>query len=291
MKKNKLLLLGHHGFIGSAILPVLRRNYAEWDIQCLSSKELDLTDRNGIDFLTHHLREVSVLVVCSGLKKQHGDSIELFRINMLIAANLCGALESVSLNKIIYISSTEVYGNHFESKITEETQPKPSSYYGLSKYMTECLLRAAVKNRTTTTITVLRPPLIYGAGDRSLGYGPTGFAHAAVKRLPITLWGDGLERRQFVYVDDLAEAVSRLVGVDFDGILNVAADQEYTFSDIISSLRTLESESLDIVVRDRTQPQVNTMFANARIRSILPGFVFTSLDSGLAQTLAGLRRL
>lgn len=291
MKNNKLLLLGHSGFIGSAILPALRRNYRDWDILCLSSTELDLTHRSAAENLKSYLHDVSVLVVCSGLKKQQGDSIDLFQTNMLIAANLSRAIESASLHKIIYISSTEVYGEHLDVKINEATQPKPNSYYGLAKYMTECLLRAAVKNRTTTTITILRPPLVYGAGDRSLGYGPTGFAHAAVKQQPITLWGDGLEKRQFVYIDDLAEAVSCLVAIDFDGIINVAGDRENTFADLVSLLQRLEAGPLDIVTRDRTQDKMDTVFLNARIRSILPGLTFTSLESGLAQTLAGLRRL
>ena len=131
----------------------------------------------------------------------------------------------------------------------------------------------------------LRPPLIYGLGDRGKTYGPSGFSAAALADQPITLWGDGTELREFIFIEDLCKIIGRLLASDFSGELNVVSGSRYCFADIISILKRKFPE-LEVNSRPRSREKANNAFNPSRIKSLLPpDFKFTSLEEGISKLL------
>ena len=141
---------------------------------------------------------------------------------------------------IIYLSSARVYGEDvaYLEKISEYTPVQPKTYYGISKYAAERVLEKICTDNGINLV-ILRPPLVYGKDDLSQGYGPTGFTYKVVNSEEIILWGDGSEFREFIYVDDIGNIVSRLVNSNYNGILNLVSGTSYTFKEIGSLLSGL----------------------------------------------------
>lgn len=280
---NKIIILGHSGFIGSQLERMLTSS-GEWEVTGRSLPDIDLTDVEQASRLIPFLPPDSTLVLAAAVKRQFGDTLEAFRLNTAIVENICRLLESHPVRRVLYMSSTAVYGEETENTdISEMTPVNPTSYYGINKYTSERLLKKACGGRTS--LVCLRPPLVYGPNDPGRTYGPSGFSAAAMDGAPITLWGDGSELREFIYIEDLCRVIEHLIGCDFDGELNVVSGTRYCFADAIRILKE-KVPALEVNSRPRSKQKADNAFDASRIKSLLPDdFVFTKLEAGLAKIL------
>lgn len=277
----RLVILGHDGFIGARLCRVLRERHSGAELVGLSLPSFDLTAAGAVARLVEVFDCSTVLVMLAGIKKQQGDSLEIFRSNMAIASTVCHALMERPVRRVVFFSSAEVYGEATEdTAITERTPVRPTSYYGIAKFASEGLFRKAAVAGGASLV-ILRPPLVYGPGEPSASYGPSGFARAAVRGEPITLWGDGLERREFLYVDDLVEATRRLIFSEVSGVLNVSSGRSSTFRDVLDGLARVVGGSLAVSSHPRTRPSVNQGYRNDRLMRVFPDLLFTPLDQAL----------
>jgi nucleoside-diphosphate-sugar epimerase len=287
---RRAVILGHKGFIGGNLYSFFKTHSPEVEVLGRDFPEVDLTrvedaEKLGTVFDTH-----TAIVICAAIKKQLGDNLEAFTKNLLIAVNLCRVLAKYPVERVVFFSSAAVYGEDIHNtNINEETPPQPTSYYGLAKYTSEVLLRKTVGLTKSSSLVLLRPALVYGPGDQG-GYGPTGFVKAALAREPITLWGDGLEQREFIYVGDLVRVVHGLTFQDFDGVINVVSGKSYTFQDALNIVNGLAPLEKPTASRPRTKNKADHGFDNSRLRSLLPGFQFTPLAEGVRHTLEAVRR-
>jgi len=285
----RFVVLGHSGFIGAPLCARLRERLPR-EVVGLSSVQCDLTNPKAAVRLATLLDQHTTLIVCSGIKKQHGDSLELFSKNLLMASNLCRVLEAHTVRRILYLSSAEVYGEEKENlQICEATPVAPTSFYGIAKYASERLLAKAAASQGTPLL-VLRPPLVYGAGDATRGYGPSGFVRAAARGESVTLWGDGSELRATVYIDDLVEMICRLAETRFEGVLNLSWGPSASFREILQILGELVPGGVRHDSRPRTKPQVDHGYRDDLLRSLIPDFCGTPLASGVRQTLDAVRQ-
>lgn len=280
---GKIFILGASGFIGKNICnSLIKGGFTRDKLICLSPPELDLTNVESIGNLSCRIPKESILVITSGIKRQIGDSLESFHKNMLMAISLCKIIETKRVSKIVYFSSASVYGeNQQRAPLSESSPPLPSSYYGISKLCSEnIILKSAQENGVKSTI-IIRPSLVYGVGDRSLAYGPSGFLAAAMERRPLVLWGDGKELRDFVYIDDVGRVLSYVLKSQTSGILNLVSGKSYSYLDVISLLQG-HFPGMVFTSRPRTKPKIDQTFRPSKILEIVPPtFKFTSLESGI----------
>jgi len=288
---RRILVLGHSGFIGSEIMRVAATESPEVERIGLSYPELDLTKEDDVRSLVSYLDERTVVVLCSGIKKQMGDTLDYFSQNVQMVVNLCHLIQDYPIHRMIFFSSAEVYGEDVENTaITESTPVHPVSYYGIAKYASEGLLRKSVHGGGGSLV-ILRPPLVYGVGDTSRGYGPTGFIWAAARGQEITLWGDGTERREFVFVEDLSRIVNALVFHDYDGVVNVATSTSHTFKELLDVISILCPEGLHVSNKPRTKAKVDQGYLNDLLLKILPDCQFTPFEKGLRITFDSVKEL
>jgi UDP-glucose 4-epimerase len=284
MDLRRIVLLGHSGFVGRHLAAHLSRRHPALELIALSVGELDLTRAESVERLTAlFTADAGVgVVMTAGIKRQWGDSLEAFSGNLDMAANVCRALAARPVSRFLFFSSAAVYGesNHNQA-IDEDTAISPSSYYGIAKFASERLLRQSLRRG----LVALRPPLIYGPGDSSKSYGPAGFIRAALDGEPIALWGDGEEKREFIYVGDVAELSARLLFSDFEGPLNVASGRQYTFRGAAEIAARLVCGSAAIASRPRSKAKVDHGFHNYRLAGLFPDFRFHSLEDGMRRTL------
>jgi UDP-glucose 4-epimerase len=267
---KRIVLLGNRGFIGSHLEQALRPLAKEFIGFHVAT--LDLVA--SADALKEYFDTETAVVMTAGVKRQWGDSLEAFGQNVAMALNVARVLEKHPVRQFIYFSSAAVYGeaNH-DLHICEETPVRPTSYYGAAKFASECALRGCL---------ALRPPLIYGPGDTSRSYGPTGFAWAAKQGEPVTLWGEGEEQREFIYVGDVVRLVVQLLCHPVTGPLNVASGRTYSFAEAaaIAGARTQ--------FKPRTKPKVDHGFRNTYLTKLFPEFKFSGLHEGIRETMSAL---
>ncbi len=282
----KLIILGHSGFIGQHIVRQAKNRLPQLQIVGVSSQQINLEENENAKTFAEMLDRDTVLIVASAIKKQLGDNLDTYQKNINIALNVAKAISISPVKHVIYISSSAVYGENEDNLMIDETTAlNPSGLYGLGKVTVESIFSHVVKNLSASTcLTILRPPLVYGANDKSLSYGPTSFLSNALQGNSIAIWGDGSELREFLFVEDLANLIAEIVKNPINAVLNPCAGVKHCYQDIVSWLNDQPIQPLTIETRQRNRQKVNLAFENANIRSILPEFEFTPLHRGLSST-------
>jgi nucleoside-diphosphate-sugar epimerase len=274
--------LGHTGFLGSNLIETLDAESFAATVLHHSLEQGDLTSSSCVDLLAGNFHSDMILFILASIKRQMGESFHTFEANMRISSNICKALAKTPVSRVVFISSAAVYGEDIAyDVITEKTPPNPRTFYGLAKYNSEWMLRKAVEEGGANSLCIIRPPTIYGPQDTSLSYGPPLFLDRAIKGETITLWGDGSELREFVFVKDAALGISRLAQSNFNGPVNLAAGQSYTFEDVLDAVEHVTGKKIAVESRQRSKEKVDHRFNNALLRSLVPDLTFTTLLSGI----------
>jgi UDP-glucose 4-epimerase len=135
---------------------------------------------------------------------------------MLAVIQLCKAL---NIHRLVYASSAAVYGNPIHLPISESHPSAPISPYGLQKLVSEQYLQLFAA-RTEFSAVILR--LFNVFGSRQVASSPYSgvisiFADAMQRRRAVTVFGDGSQTRDFVYVKDVAIALAQAVRVPLEG--------------------------------------------------------------------------
>ena len=275
------IVIGSSGFIGSKIYASLKFDPNN-NVVGISSRQVDLSNRDSLQKLNSIVKADSIIIMCAGVKKQLGDNIDVFEKNLVIINNFIRVILNVIPKKIIFFSSASVYGEDFLhiNEIDENTSVENRSYYGMGKYMSELLLTKACEE-VKTELVILRPPLIYGHGDLSFGYGPTGFLRKALDGEEIIMWGDGTELREFVYINDVVGIVKTLTNSDFIGVLNLVSGTSYNYLDVTRILRDYINIDFKVSSRPRSKDKVDHVFSNKRIMNTTNDFCFTNLEAGM----------
>jgi nucleoside-diphosphate-sugar epimerase len=145
----------------------------------------------------------------------------------------------------------------------------------------EVLFRCELK----APLAVMRPSLLYGAGDPHNGYGPNRFRRLAAKGQEIVLFGEGEERRDHVFIDDVAELVVRALYRRSQGTLNLATGVAYSFRSIAEKVVALSGRRVAIRATPRNGPMPHDgyrAFEITECKESFPDFRYTSLEDGLA---------
>jgi UDP-glucose 4-epimerase len=282
----RAVVLGAHGFVGQAAIRKL--DAAGVPSLGLGRRDLDLLDPGAAQALAARLRPDDVVVVVSARAPVKNNAMLIENIRMMSA--VCDAIASTPPAHVVYISSDAVYADS-DVPLTEASCAQPASLHGAMHLTRELMLAHAFAG----PLCLLRPTLIHGPGDPHNGYGPNRFRRLAEAGEPIVLFGDGEERRDHVYVDDVGEIIARVVQRRSTGVLNVATGTVHSFRDVADAV-VADVAVADVAARiaDRplviqTTPRSGPMphngyraFDAAATYAAFPGFEYTPLARGIS---------
>lgn len=265
--------MGATGFVGSAIAKRLEADGLA--VLGLGSKNIDLVAVTAAEQLATVLEPEDALVLVSAIApcKDPPSLLE----NIAMGVHVLTAIESQPVDHILYISSDAVYADDVSS-LSEGSPAAPSGLHGAMHLAREIMLRGSVE----APLAILRPSLLYGAGDPHNGYGPNRFRRLAAKGEAITLFGEGEEMRDHVWVDDVAEVARLCLLHRSAGVLNVATGASSSFRDVAEMVVGHFDKPAPIAATPRQMPVTHRHFdITERIRAF-PGLALTPLAEGLA---------
>ncbi len=282
------LVLGSGGFIGRHLLQALEARGGD-----VTPADIVETGQNGL--LLIQAAAPDYIVNCSGaasVPKSFDDPFADYQLNAVKVAQL---LEAARLEapgaRIIHFSSAAVYGNATTDAIDEGTATAPMSPYGWHKLQAEQLCReyAALFGMRTISLRVFSA---YGPGLKKQLFWD--FYVKARDAQRVEMFGTGRERRDFIFVADIAAAVAAVLDrATFDGgAVNIASGSSVSINDALAALTRALGWRREIVFTgaERTGDPVSWRADIAKLRAL--GFSpSVPLEAGMervAQWLGGL---
>lgn len=220
---KRVWVAGHRGMVGSAIVRRVAREQCK--MLTVERQELDLTDQRAVLGWMHNHRPQVVFLAAArvgGILANAMHPVDFLRDNLLIATAVFTGAEQIGVEKLLFLGSSCIYPRFAQQPIREEAlltgalEPT-NQWYALAKIAGIKLAQAYRQQHGCDYISAM-PANLYGPGDN---FDPEG-SHvlpALIRKVheakasggPVRVWGTGSPRREFLYVDDCAEACVHLM--------------------------------------------------------------------------------
>jgi GDP-L-fucose synthase len=245
LKRKRVFVAGHRGMVGSALVRRLGREDVE--ILTVSRSELDLLDQAATSrwfaaarpqVVFHAAAKVGGIVANNTLRA------EFIYENLLIATNVIHAAHVNGVEKLLFLGSSCIYPKlapqplREDSLLTDTLEPT-NEPYAIAKIAGVKMAEAYRAQYGSDFISIM-PTNLYGPGDN---YHPE-YSHvvaALIRRFheaketgarEVVVWGTGTPRREFLYVDDMADAAIHLMkNYSEAGLINVGTGEDISIAD------------------------------------------------------------
>ena len=216
-----IAVTGASGFVGRAVMERLN-NTPEVNVIPISRTNCDYSVEN----LRTLLKGAYAVVHLAGIKGGTG-SIRDFHVNEVTTENLLIAMGEEKVGRIVFASSRLVYSDVEAIPWEESQRLDPPNMYGISKAACESLCRLYSKKYGFTYAAVrIAQVLGFGEGVRNM---MNVFLETGLNHSQITVMGKSVAKRQYIYVEDLAEILCRLAEMQgTSGIYNVGMTEAYS---------------------------------------------------------------
>jgi len=274
----KIYILSNNGFIGSSI-----QNYFAQSAEVIgfSSKECNLIDSEKMNLKLSNITKEDVLIITASITRLVENSYSSMINNIRMIDNLCSFLVNHQIKHLFFLSSIDVYGIENKYKIDEKQIPNPNDYYSISKITSEHLLQK-YSNEMGCNLSILRLTGIYGIGDE--GKSTINKLFNSARKNKIIIYGDGTNKRDYVFVNDLANIIQKLIDCKHNGILNVATGKSLSIIEIANLLKKDYFPECEIVFKlDNSQEKriKHLEFDTLLLKKVLPSLEFTPFNNGI----------
>lgn len=296
----KIAVTGGAGFIGSNIVDELIRHGHEvliidnlftgkesninkeaiFVFLDINSPELfDIFDDFKPEIVIHHAAQVSV-------GKSFVDPMLDQEINIRGTLNLLQTCVNTGVRKIVYASSAAVYGTPQYLPINESHNIDPSSFYGISKFVPESYIKI-FSDTYGLDYSILRYANVYGPRQDHLGEGGviSIFINKVIKNEVLTINGDGLQTRDFVFVKDVVAANIAALKYGSKKVLNIGTGERISLNELIEIISTVTGTNIESSTLDPKQGDIkDSCLDNSQALEELKWMPEYCLEKGLAQT-------
>jgi nucleoside-diphosphate-sugar epimerase len=304
----RYLVTGCAGFIGSTLTDTLLAEGSEvlgvdsfTDYYPRAAKEAALKDASGhpsFTLLEHDLTAGSLpepslegidgifhLAARPGVRASWGTGFEAYVDDNILATHAVADAAGARGIRLVFASSSSIYGDALAYPTAEDTSPSPISPYGVTKLACEHLVAAHARHSGLEYV-ALRYFTVYGPRQRpDMAF--TRLVAALVADREFEIYGDGRQSRDFTFVGDAVSAT--LAGMrdsSTGAIYNVGGGSEAALRDVVSLVEELAGRPLKVRYGERAAGDVRRTLADTtRIRSELAWEPQTDLRSGLAAQL------
>jgi UDP-glucuronate 4-epimerase len=242
----------------------------------------------SLEELTDSCDTVFHLAAEPGVRASWGTRFDRYvRNNIVATQRLLEALRTRPEKRVVYASSSSVYGNAERFPTSEDLVPQPRSPYGTSKLAAEHLCNLYASNYGTATVS-LRFFTVYGPRQRpDMAFHR--FCAAALRGETMTVFGDGFQTRDFTYIDDIVAATIAAGEADVPpgSVYNLGGGSQTSVRDALDVIAELSGRSIDVAYTAEERGDVRDTSADtSRARAELGFAPQTSVRDGLAAELS-----
>jgi GDP-L-fucose synthase len=264
-KNAKIYVAGHRGLVGSAIVRSLKREGYD-NIVTRTHAEMDLTDQKAVfDFFEKERPEYVVLAAAhvGGINANQSAPADFIYINSAIQCNVIGAAHEYKVKKLLFLGSSCIYPRMARQPIVESellTGPleKTNEGYAIAKISGLMMCRFFKQQYGDDFISCM-PTNLYGPND-NFNLSSSHVLPALIRKFDdakesgapnVTLWGTGAPLREFLYVDDMADAcVYLLQNYSGEEHVNIGTGKEISIKDLANLVKETVGYEGEIVWDD-----------------------------------------
>jgi len=252
----------------------------------------DDLNRTDLDGLIEGIDVVFHLAGQPGVRKSWGRDFDTYMAENILATQrlLEAAKSAVSPPRIVFASSSSVYGDAEAFPTSEAAAPRPRSPYGVTKLAAENLCRLYAANYGLETVS-LRFFTVYGPRQRpDMAF--TRFLRAAEHDKPVTIYGSGQQVRDFTFVTDIVDALFRSASADIapGTVLNVSGGGSHSINDVLDVMERVLGRPINAVRTDTALGDVSRTTADiTAARKLLGWKPRVELEDGLRSQLDWVR--
>jgi len=309
-KKSKIFIAGHNGLVGSAIIRKLNTEGYK-NLIFKRSSELDLTNQASVDnFFKKQKPEIVILAAAKvgGIYANSTYPADFIYKNIMIQSNVIHAAFNNGVKKFIYLGSSCIYPKKSKQPIKEDylltgKLEKTNLAYAIAKIAGLIMCQsynAQYKNKTDYRC--LMPTNLYGPNDNYHKLNShvipaliRRIHEAKIKKIKkIKIWGTGKVKREFLYSDDLADAIIFLLKIkkekykkyiknEYD-IVNIGSGYEYTIKNLAKIITKVVGFKGKIICDIKKPDGTSRKFLSNRILAKLGWKPQIALHKGLKKT-------
>jgi len=244
---DRIYLAGHTGLVGAAVLRELGRS-GYGNVILRRSSELDLRDQEAVLKFFARERPSCVILAAAkvgGIVANNSYPGDFIRDNLQIQTNTIEAARTYGTRKLCFLGSSCIYPKFAtqpmreDCLLTGELEPT-NEWYAIAKIAGIKMCQAYRRQYGFNAISLM-PPNLYGPGDNFNLVG-SHVLPALIRRFheakvdgvaEVTIWGTGMPRREFLYVDDLAKAIIHLMRTyDGEAVVNIGSGSEISIREL-----------------------------------------------------------
>ncbi len=247
-KRSKIFVAGHRGMVGSALVRRLREGGYE-NLLLRSRAELDLLDQRAVaEFMTGERPDYVFVAAAKvgGIQANNTLRADFLYQNLVIESNVIGSAHAAGVERLMFLGSSCIYPRDCPQPIKEEyllTGPleRTNEPYAIAKIAGLKLCEAFNAQHGRRYLSVM-PTNLYGLGD-NYDLATSHVLPALIRKAheakargldEIVVWGSGTPRREFLYVDDLADACMFLMerGDEAPPLVNIGTGTDLTIAEL-----------------------------------------------------------
>lgn len=253
-KDAKIFVAGHKGMVGSAIVRNLEaKGYT--NILTQTRQELDLLDQKAVQAYLKREQPGYIFIAAAkvgGIQANNVYRADFIYQNLMIEANLIHGAHEANIQRLCFLGSSCIYPRDCPQPIKEEyllTGPleQTNEPYAIAKIAGIKLCESYNRQYNRQYISAM-PTNLYGPND-NYDLNNSHVLPALIRKAheakqnnesTLTVWGTGTPRREFLYVDDLAEACVFLMESGYDGsLLNVGTGEDVTIRELAETVKEI----------------------------------------------------
>ncbi|MDT8318758.1 MAG: GDP-L-fucose synthase [bacterium] len=283
--QSRIYIAGHQGLVGSAIVrALLAHGHSPQSLVLKNREELDLTRQADVEAFFKKERPEYVFLAAAkvgGILANSSYSADFIRDNILIQNNVIDAAYRSGVKKLLFMGSSCIYPKHAPQPMKEEyllTGPlEPTNeWYAIAKIAGIKMCQAYRRQYGFNAISIM-PTNLYGPGD-NFDLETSHVLPALIRKFheakerkvrrevsgdrnntshdgsPVTIWGTGTPRREFLHVDDMADATLFLMeNYNSEEIVNVGMGEDISIGELTKLVKDVVGYEGEIVL-DRSKP-------------------------------------
>lgn len=289
---KKVVVTGGTGHIGQNLIKrlddlnvdviVLSRSSRNNDFLHTMFVRCDISKKESVEKIKKHLQNADYLIhLAAFVPKGRDDKLKSTNVNVLGSINLMTHI--FKKTKVCYISTVEVYGKTIYLPIDEKHPCQPITYYGRSKLTAEKYLKLLLKKKGNDLI-ILRFASVFGPGEIIPRAIPNFIKCILENKNPI-IYGDGSEKRDYLYIDDAVNAILLALKYGKNGTFNIASGRACTIKQIAENIINISNKKLKPIFKERKKQKHDFVFDISKAKKILGFRPKTKIEEGLKKEM------